>query len=49
MRRIVQENGNKEMLVHAAAMGLGLVFYGSMDQGLAESLFALINVRVIGF
>ena len=44
MRRIIQENGDKEMLVHAAALGLGLIYYGSMDQGLAEELFALINV-----
>ena len=46
MRRIVQENGEKEMLVHAAALGLGLIYYGSMNQGLAEELFALIHVLI---
>ena len=46
MRRIINENNSKEMLVHAAALGLGLVYCGSMDQGLAEQLFALVNVGV---
>lgn len=46
MRRIINENSGKEMLVHAAALGMGLVYLGSMDQGLAEQLFALVNVCV---
>ena len=44
MRRIVRENGPKEMLTHASALGLGLIYCGSYDQGLTDDLFALIDV-----
>lgn len=44
MRRVVRENGDKEMLLHACALSLGLLFCGSYDQGLTDELFALIGV-----
>lgn len=40
----MRENGPKEMLVHASALGLGLIYCGSYDQGLTDDLFALIDV-----
>ena len=43
MRRLIREN-TKEMLVHASALGLGLIFSGTYDQGLTEELFSLIDV-----
>ena len=43
MRRLIREN-TKEMLVHASALGLGLIFSGTYDQGLTEELFNLIDV-----
>ena len=46
MRRVVRENGDKEMLLHACALSLGLLFCGSYDQGLTDELFALIGVGV---
>ena len=44
MRRVVRENGDQEMLLHACALSLGLLFCGSYDQGLTDELFALIGV-----
>ena len=44
MRRVVRENGDKEMLLHACALSLGPLFCGSYDQGLTDELFALIGV-----
>lgn len=49
MRRVVRENGDKEMLLHACALSLGLLFCGSYDQGLTDELFALIGVAVLFF
>lgn len=44
MRRLVRERGTKEMLLHACALSLGLIYCGSYDQGLTDDLYALIDV-----
>ena len=43
MRRQLRENQN-EMLVHASALGLGLIYCGTYDQGLTDELFNVIDV-----
>ena len=46
MRRQLREN-QKEMIVHTSALGLGLIFCGTYDQGLTDELFNVIDVRRI--
>ena len=46
MRRQLRENQN-EMLVHASALGLGLIYCGTYDQGLTDELFNVIDVGMM--
>ena len=46
LRRVVRENGEKEMLLHGCCLGAGLLFCGSHDQGLTAELLACIQVMI---
>ena len=44
MRQTIETPPDKEMIVHASALGLGLIYFGSMDPDMTESLLNLLSV-----
>ena len=49
MREAVSTHSEKEMIVHASALGLGLLYLGTMDAALTESLVPLLSVPLFSF
>lgn len=47
MRQALETHPNKEMVVHASALGLGLIHFGSMDAELTELLLNLLAVSPV--
>ena len=47
MRRVVRENGDKEMLLHACALSLGLLFCGSYEEKPFAGMAAGIAIGLI--